>query len=86
MAYIDVNKINLSKWMDELFDELKNKTLAQITMPGSHDAAMSRAANCTTFADATNTQTQSKNIQDQLNAGVRYFDLRPIFVKKNGGY
>ena len=86
MAYIDVNKINLSKWMDELFDELKNKTLAQISMPGSHDAAMSRAANCTIGADATNTKTQSKNIQDQLNAGFRYFDLRPIFVKKNGGY
>ena len=38
---------------------------------------MSTAQDCTSLATARVTQTQTANVNTQLNYGVRYFDLRP---------
>lgn len=72
-------------WMTELYESiLKTKTLKEIIMPGSHDAGMSSARECSTFGKAGNTQTQRLPMIGQLIAGARYFDLRPIARTKKG--
>ena len=39
---------------------------------------MSSIHSPTAFVNKENTQTQSLEIKDQLNHGIRYFDIRPI--------
>lgn len=56
----------------------QNKTLKQLSIPGSHDAAMSTASHCS-IGDDSNTITQIQNISKQLQVGIRYFDIRPVF-------
>jgi len=70
----------------ERADWMKNdqqKTLRQLCIPGSHDAGMSIAQDCELGATAGNTVTQLQGIGDQLLAGIRYFDLRPVFDGNN---
>lgn len=55
------------KWMDYIPD---NVLVSDLSMPGSHDAA-------TSTISSSSYQCQSKTIADQLNNGVRIFDLRP---------
>ncbi len=72
-------------WMTELYESiLKTKTLKEIIMPGSHDAGMSTARECSIFGTAGNTQTQRLPMIEQLISGSRYFDLRPIARTKKG--
>jgi hypothetical protein len=59
-----------SRWMGDHRDQLKDKTLRQIAIPGSHDAGA--------FADNI-ARTQDLSILQQLSSGVRYFDLRPLY-------
>lgn len=54
-------------WMSRLPDDL---SIADISIPGSHDAA---AAKC---QKNSRTQCQQHTIAEQLNTGVRYFDIR----------
>jgi len=61
--------IDRSNWMGERFDVLKNKTLRQIAIPGTHDAGM--------YTGNILGRTQDQNLYLQLSGGVRYFDLRP---------
>jgi hypothetical protein len=78
LAIPSVNKT--SQWMKNLEDG-KSKKLNQIAMPGSHNAGMYKSHNCTSGGFACNTETQSQTIYQQLYAGIRYFDLRPILKK-----
>ncbi len=72
------------RWMTEIYETtLKTKTLKQIIMPGSHDAGMSSAHECTLLGKPGNTQTQRLAMLGQLMAGSRYFDLRPIARYRN---
>lgn len=73
------SSFSTSRWMRDLREKINNKTLAQIAMPGSHDAGMSHTHGCTYGGSSDNTKTQKLNIKKQLEAGVRYFDLRPVF-------
>lgn len=72
---------NPARWMeDTLFPTKGELTLKDIVIPGSHDAGMS-ALNGTGGKQAgsinnCNTLTQKLNIGQQLNAGIRMFDLR----------
>lgn len=50
-------------------------------MPGSHDAGMSSFKSGTVGAHFANTQTQYLDIYQQLMAGSRFFDLRPVLSK-----
>ena len=59
-------------WM-ELLDN--DTVLADVTIPGAHDAASSTIAVWPQW-----TRTQDLNIAQLWNAGVRAFDLRPAFV------
>lgn len=60
----------LSKWMSYIEDDA---LLMNIAIPGSHDAG--------TNGMPWYTKTQSRNVDDQLACGTRYFDLR-VKVKK----
>ena len=60
----------------------KGITLKDICILGSHDAGMS-VINGKTLGPEKAILTQSKSIHEQLNCGVRYFDIRPVIG--NGG-
>lgn len=67
--------ISPEKWMGSVESKISDTALCMLPIPGSHDAMsypniMRRS------------QTQSKDIQQQLEAGFRYFDFR---VKLNDG-
>jgi hypothetical protein len=63
--------------MQANLDLIGDRSLKQLTLPASHDAAMY----LTGFPQSLG-RTQNLSIFDQLNHGVRYFDLRPAF--RNG--
>ncbi|MBS1911831.1 MAG: hypothetical protein JST22_07580 [Bacteroidetes bacterium] len=76
----------ITNWMHESYNLLKNYSLKQICVPGAHDAAMYVQQNCTTGADSCNTQTQYKTMLGMLEAGVRYFDMRPVLDENSTMY
>lgn len=72
-----------SSWMNNY----QEKPLCDLAIPGSHDAAMSTTSGSSEFVGATsgNTQTQLLCVEDQLKAGIRYFDIRPA-LKINASF
>jgi hypothetical protein len=69
------------KWMEEILHPLTStKKLRDIVFPGAHDAGMSVLTKAGGQQKGTinecNTLTQKLNIEEQLNAGIRMFDLR----------
>ena len=68
-----------SGWMGKYSAQLANMTLSQMCLPGAHDAGMSRIDSCVRGGSVCTTQTQSYAILWQLLAGVRYFDIRPVW-------
>lgn len=75
--------IDYSNWMFNLIQEnpaLNFQTLQQFVITGSHDAGMYDvfSGQCTAAANSSNTQTQRSSIKKQLEAGSRYFDIRPV--------
>lgn len=57
-----------AKWMSRLSDEL---TLAQISLPGTHDSGALHNGASFGFA-----KCQSWSVRDQLRAGIRFLDIR----------
>ncbi len=72
-----------SRWMTQN-ERIQTSTLSKMTIPGAHDAGMGMVASCSTYASSDSTQTQYTSIWQMLNDGIRYFDLRPIFVQGHG--
>lgn len=72
------NSGTYSDWMQQSIGTLANRTLKHICMPGSHDAGMSTFRPGTIGAHFANTQTQYLDFYQQLMAGSRFFDLRPV--------
>ncbi|KAI5300883.1 hypothetical protein KEM55_004175 [Ascosphaera atra] len=70
-------------WMHEILDVIGDRKLKHVCMLGSHDAGISKIDGGTAFADWRNSQSQWLDIYGQLNAGSRYFDIRPVIA--NGG-
>lgn len=71
-------KTNAQNWMQENIETLGNLPLQQLCLPASHDAGMSVLASGTAFAANCNVITQVGGIASQLQAGARYFDIRPV--------
>lgn len=65
-------------WMFENLDILGDRTLRELCLPASHDSGMSEINWRSVFSTSSNTQTQLLNIYDQLQCGVRFFDIRPV--------
>jgi hypothetical protein len=64
-------------WMHDLLPLLGARTLRELCIGGSHDSGMSTITDGTFFGNACNTITQTLGILGQLNAGARFFDIRP---------
>ncbi len=60
------------EWMQNLKDSAK---LTEIVLPGSHDAG--------SYGMVALSETQGSYIIDQLNAGVRYFDIRVAKIENS---
>ncbi|KAK7447955.1 hypothetical protein Landi51_06758 [Colletotrichum acutatum] len=64
-------------WMNSIKDTIRDRKVANVVMPGTHDAGMSKLTDALLSGGSEgNTQTQMLNIYDQLRAGSRWFDLR----------
>ncbi len=70
-------------WMTRMLEAYPDSdiTLTQICLPASHDAGMYLTQHCTAFANTGNTQTQYLRMANQLESGIRMFDIRPEFYK-----
>lgn len=70
-----------SRWMQSLLLTYPEKdiTLSDICLPGAHDAGTYVFYHCSFGANACNTRTQYLSTWDMLNAGIRMFDIRPVF-------
>ena len=77
-AFAQIAVSPATAWMQNNLGLLGSRTLRQICMPGTHDAGMSTIASGTLFSDSCNTQTQTSGILGQMQAGSRYFDIRPV--------
>gem|GEM_PF-1316729 len=65
-------------WMHANLGVLGNRSLRHLCIPGSHDAGMSQFSSGTPFAKPCNAITQTKSVLNQLHAGARFFDIRPV--------
>ena len=66
------------KWMYVSLDKWQDRSLRQLCVPASHDSGMSLVTSKTSLAAPTSIITQYNSVFNQLNNGVRYFDLRPV--------
>lgn len=71
--YSDWTKIDTPTWMGDLKDVIGERSLADLIIPGSHDAA---SWEIPIAGGDQRSQTQSRQIYGQLRAGSRYLDLR----------
>lgn len=76
--FVSTGSIAGTNWMSANLDILGDLTLKELCLPGSHDSGMSEVKWQTVFATQKNCKTQNLNIYQQLECGIRYFDLRPI--------
>ncbi len=70
-----------SDWMHQNLDTLGGRKLRHICMPGTHNSGMSVLRDATIGSIPRNTVAQLLNVHDQLEAGARFFDIRPILHK-----
>lgn len=79
--------IDYSQWMKYLTN---NRLVADLSLPGAHDAVTAEGWNGSAmeFIGLLTATTQDLTILQQLEKGVRVFDLRPELVenKENGTY
>ena len=74
---LPVQSIDYLNWMQTLDDNL---FLCRLSIPGAHDAATS---SCSSSGLSGGAHTQTYTIAQQLEHGVRMFDLRPVWDGSN---
>ena len=70
---LPIRAIDYQNWMQPLDDNL---FLSRLSIPGAHDAATS---SCSSSGMTGSAHTQTYTIAQQLERGVRIFDLRPVW-------
>ena len=73
-ATVDVGRVSTASWMGDLAGHLRFRKLSDIAIPGSHDSttySLPAGAPWTPYGT-----TQYDDLTQQLNAGVREFDVR----------
>lgn len=73
LCLLPIQAIDYLNWMKDLDDNL---FLSRLSIPGSHDAATS---SCSSSGLTGSAHTQTYTIAQQLEHGVRMFDLRPAW-------
>jgi hypothetical protein len=69
-----------ASWMRDRLGTLGRKPLRDLVLPASHDAAMYR----TDVPLAPHSLNQNLSVYQQLRYGIRYFDLRPMWLLGRG--
>lgn len=68
-------------WMSDIWSSIKNKKLAEIIIPGTHDSGTYRLG----WGSGVNSaKTQNVSIGEQLKDGIRYLDLRVTEASHRG--
>lgn len=67
-------------WMHQNLAGIGCQPLRRLSIPGSHDTGMSTLTGGTFLTTEDNTLTQWVDVAGQLNAGFRYFDIRPVIA------
>lgn len=62
-----MNDVNGTNWMSKITG---HRTLSELNIPGTHDCGTKNVDN------SKKLQCQSLSVQEQMNIGVRYFDIR----------
>lgn len=70
--------IDTANWMGNALEVFGDSPLKDLAITGSHDSGMSQINGSTLGGNSCNTVTQAGDIQAQLEAGARYFDIRPV--------
>ena len=82
MAWADYSSL-YTPWMKNLDDDL---LITQVTIPGTHDSAADHDhcdENSACKAVSWAVVTQTYNIQDQMEMGIRFFDVRLAYDQHN---
>jgi len=74
-SYVEVQQ-NSTSWMESIAEEIANKDLREIVLPGTHDAGSREWQGW--GADHL-VETQNYTINEQLNYGIRYLDFRVTY-------
>jgi hypothetical protein len=71
--------LDAANWMSDLLAAYPDRalSLSDIASPRSHDTGTYLLTTCELGAGACNTQTQHLSMREQLDAGARFFDVRP---------
>lgn len=67
-----------ANWMQQNLPSIGCQPLRRLCMPGSHDAGMSTLNGNTFLSNDMDTLTHWIDVAGQLDAGYRYFDIRPV--------
>jgi hypothetical protein len=73
--------LDRSRWMADRLPVIGHNTLKEISMPGSHNAAMYDPTDDGNPLFPSGDRDQNLNVYEQLGQGVRFFDLRPKWTK-----
>lgn len=76
-----------TNWMQQIYDSIKWRSLRQVCLPFSHDSGMVAFFVDTSMAGLIpvgNVATQTLDIGGQLDAGARFFDIRPCLALDKG--
>ena len=87
------NAVNYSNWMWQMRSQIRDKNLSSLVLPGTHDSLtydLSSSNLCAADPDATAfakaprfgiafAKAQYLTMQEQLERGIRYFDIRLCF-------
>lgn len=69
--------LSSATWMTEAWQNISARQLYQMCLPGSHDSGMCKLTHNTFWSSDSNTKTQAIPVSAQLQAGCRFFDIRP---------
>ena len=67
-------------WMQATFEDIEHLTLREVVQPASHDSGVDILSH-KDGGIKHNTLTQTVPIYEQLKAGARFFDIRPLYRK-----
>ena len=64
-------------WMGDIDSYIANTSLNRVVIPGTHDAG--------TYSASGLAQAQDQSLSQQLDGGIRHFDLRPCLTSSTTG-
>ncbi|MNF53728.1 Exoglucanase B precursor [compost metagenome] len=67
---------NYSRWMTDMWDEIKDRRLSQLAIPGAHNSGVDMAG--TWGLEELYGANQDNSFPEQLAAGARFLDLRLV--------